>query len=180
MKKTLLLFCLFLIAFSGKAFARKPVPDSVRHSAVNRHSIYGELLGNTGIGVSGNYESLLPLDSRKKTNLALRVGIGSFYLPLDSKSNSNTILTFPTEVSIFGGNGFFKPELGCGITLAKSPDLEYGIGGVMVVRVGVRMQNPGGHFFGKIGISNWISGMGPKVRDLHILSFPGLAFGYSF
>lgn len=55
LRESILLFFLFLIAFSGRSFAQNTPADSAANLLPYRHGIYGEALGS-GLYGSVNYE----------------------------------------------------------------------------------------------------------------------------
>src|SRR5688572_22289626 len=116
MIKTFLLFCLFLLAFSGNVFAQSAEENSLPVSDLYRNSVFIELAGNAAL-VSLNYERLFPLaDPGKK--LVLRAG--TFFAPYSIRPNDISYELFlPLEASLLLGKRAVKFEFGYGSTLYR-------------------------------------------------------------
>lgn len=117
MKKTVLLFCLFWVAFCGRVLAQEGVSaDSAAKLNAYRSSVYVEFLGNGMLG-SLNYERLFKLEGTQ--TLALRAG--GLFIPTGRVEDKLEYEMFiPVEVTVFGGEKDVKFEAGFGLTFYGS------------------------------------------------------------
>lgn len=179
MKKNLLLFCLFWIAFSRNCFAQIPADHSVARLMPLRNSVYAELGGNGIIG-SLNYERLFPVSE----NFAFVFRAGGLYLP-DRGKNYGYML--PAEISLLVGRNNLKFETGFGYTYFKYVDQQYrdntgnpGAPGKMlpILRIGARRQLGESPFFFRSAFTFIF------IESVTLGKFPipwiGLSAGYNF
>jgi hypothetical protein len=141
MKKKLILFCLFSIAFFCKVSAQVIPPGSNSGFIPPRNGVYLEVGGNAVMG-SINYERLIYLPGTAP-NFALRVGM----LPMYARENNNTNylhLYVPLELTLIPGKNRVSPEFGAGITILnthtrnKLENNEFSQDMMPVFRAGVR------------------------------------------
>lgn len=114
--KRLLLFTLFLIAFSGKGRAQETKKDSVERWRKPRNAVYLESFGNAGIA-SVNYERLIY--PKATQTFALRAGM----LPMANRENADTSylhLFVPLEVTVLPRKKNVSPELGVGLAFLNT------------------------------------------------------------
>ncbi|MBK0404195.1 hypothetical protein I5M27_14460 [Adhaeribacter sp. BT258] len=185
MEKKLLLFCLFLIAFSGKVLAHEVEVDSVVNSQFYRNSVYAELLGN-GVFGSLNYERLFWIPA-SETTVAARVG----GLLLEAGQVGGTFeyqMIAVGEVTFFSGKRAVKFESGFGVTVytdSQGYNEAYGHSGnywefIPVLRIGARWQPRAKPYLVRLGFTPLFFGDDSPVYKFPVVPFGGLSFGYSF
>jgi len=179
MRKLKLLFCLFLIAFSGRSFAQISANDSISRLMPLRNSVYAELGGNGIIG-SLNYERLLPVSE----SFALAFRVGGLYLPGHDENHGYML---PAEISLLVGRNNLKFEGGFGYTYFKYDDQNYrdnnGVPGapgklLPILRLGTRRQLGHSPFFLRSAFTFIF------IESVTLGKFPipwiGLSAGYNF
>ena len=186
MKKPNLLFCLFLLAFSGNVFAQSAEENLLPESDLYSNSVFIEFAGNAAL-VSLNYERLFPLADPGKT-LVLRAG--TFLAPYSIKQNDISYELFlPLEASVLMGKRAVRFEFGYGATLyryfnssvnANGERIYYGRNDfLLVMRVGGRWQVPGKHWFVKVAATPFLKENFTGI-DFLISPWAGISVGYNF
>ena len=185
MRKAVLLFGLLCLTFSGKSFGQIAGPAAQVIPELYRNSIYLEIGGNGGVG-SLNYERLVPF-AKPGNMLALR--IGTIFAPYGRPGpDFGYEFYLPLEASMLLGKRAVKLELGLGTTIwgyggrrsdSFGPAERYSyLEAVPVFRVGGRWQQPGKHWFMRVGFT-------PILQENYtVIPYPfspwaGISVGYN-
>ena len=186
MIKTFLLFCLFCIAFSERGGAQTTQPGMEGVPDLYRNSLYLEIGGNGGL-LSLNYERLVPF-AKPGNTLALRVG-GIFIPNGNQQRGFGYEFYLPLEASVLMGKRAVKLELGMGTTIWGYDSRRFNdlgefepytyVEAVPFLRVGGRWQQPGKHWFVRVGFT-------PILQEHYtVIKYPfsplaGISVGHNF
>lgn len=188
MRKSYLLFCLFLLAFSGKAFAQIAEADSLLKPSESLNAFYTEFGGNAMVG-SFNYERKLNLPN---SNAMLAFRLGGVFVPVIEILGAASTFEFliPIEVSVLFGQKALKPEFGAGLTYYLSSgahvifqdrhEIESHSMVYSVLRVGLRYQIQKKPLFIRAGFTPLFFGEKATNTELPFMPYYGVSFGYNF
>lgn len=185
--KKLLLFCLFLIAFSGKCRAQDGKENALTQPTRCRNSVYGEFGGNALLG-SVNYERLFYFAGGRRT-LALRCG--ALFVPQGKDlGRFEYDFAIPAEITFISGKKGLRWEAGAGATYHENSDTHYGLAApetdklrmvLPTLRIGGRWQPAELPFFLRAGLTALFFGEhNPYSFFPAVTPWPAVGFGYSF
>ncbi|KAA9331855.1 hypothetical protein [Adhaeribacter soli] len=185
MKKTRILFCLILVAFSKVTSGQVLPSDSAKIAAPFHNSVYLEIMGN-GLAASLNYERVFRLP-KSETWIAARVG-GAWFPAGREEGYTNYTTLVPVEISIFHGEKPWKNEAGFGVTFMEEADFnsekqrpEKQQNLIPVFRFGRRYADPESPFMVRWGVLAVI--LPDEVQGdflPQVMPWFGVSLGYGF